>query len=69
MDLIDSLDDVSEIDKEHKVMDEYKSRVAHIVVSLKGISSSPPTSSEPVATIKTESKELEFYDNTLLILK
>ena len=60
MDIIDSLNDESETDKEHKVMDEHESRVAHIVVSLKSISSSSPTtSSQPAATIKTESKELD----------
>ena len=39
MDVIDSLDNEGEIDREHDVMDEHESRVAHIFVSFKGISS------------------------------
>ena len=60
MNIIDLLDDENEIEREEAVMEEHESRVAYIVVGLKSISSSfPTTSSEPVATIKTESKELE----------
>ena len=56
MDVIDSLDNKSEIGKEHEVMDEHKNRAVHIVISLKSISSSSPTTTnEPAATIKTES--------------
>ena len=60
MDVIDSLVDKTEIDKKHYVIVAHESRIAHIVFHLKSISSySHTTSSEPVATIKTESKELE----------
>ena len=64
MDIIHSLNNDSEIDKEHEVMDEHESRVAHIVVSHKSISSPFLTTctctfSEPATTIKTESKELD----------
>ena len=52
IDVIDSLDDDTEIEIEGDVMDEHESRVAHISVSLKELSSP----AEP--TIKTESKEL-----------
>ena len=58
MDIIDSLGNESEIDKEYEVTDEHNSRVTHIVISLKSVfSSSPTSSSEPATTIKTESKE------------
>ena len=39
MDVIDSLDDDTEIEREGDVMDEHKSRVTHISVSLKELSS------------------------------
>ena len=53
MDVIDSLEDESEMEKEHEVMDTHESRVAHST-------SSPTTSSKPAATTKTESKELNI---------
>ena len=58
-DVIESLDDESEMDREEVVMDEYDNRVAHIFVSLKKLS--PPA--EP--TIKTESKELDILRRLL----
>ena len=70
MDVFDSLDDENEIDKEHEVIDEHESRVAHIVVSLKSISSfSLTTSFEPAATIKTEGKELDVLRGHLADLE
>ena len=53
MDATDSLDDGDEVEREQAIMDEHESRVAHIVVSLKEVSS--PAES----MIKPESKELD----------
>ena len=52
MHVIDSLDDDTEIDKERDAMGKHESRVIHISVSLKELSSP----AEP--TIKTESMEI-----------
>ena len=60
MDIIDSLDDECEIEREEAAMEEHEIRIAHILVSLKSISSSSSTtSSKPAATIKIESSELD----------
>ena len=39
MDVNDSMDNESEIDREHDAIDQHESRVTHIVVSTKGICS------------------------------
>ena len=52
--VVDSLVDEGEIDTEEAIMDDHESRVTHIFVSFKRLSS-------PAApTIKTESKELHI---------
>ena len=63
MDIIGSLDDNTEIEREGDVMDEHKSSVAHISVSLKELSSP----AKP--TIKTESKELDVLRRRLADLE
>ena len=52
MDVVGSLVDESEIDREEAVMDEHENRVTHISVSLNGLSSYAK------ALIKAERKEL-----------
>ena len=60
MDVIDALKDDDEIEREGDVMEEYKDKMTHISISVKGISSfAPTTSSETTTLIKTERKELE----------
>ena len=61
MDVIDTLESVTdEIESEEDVMEEHENKVAHIIIGLKSICSSAPTS--------TESKEQKFYDDALLML-
>ena len=60
IDVIDALDDDEEIEREGDVMEEHEGKMVNIIISLKSISSSAPTtSSETTALVKTESKELE----------
>ena len=59
MDIVDLLVDESEINREEVVMEEHEIRVAHMSVSLKGLSSHTET------TIKMESKELDILRQRL----
>ena len=54
MDVVESLVNEGEFKREHNVMNEHESRVAHIFISIQGLSSS----AEPM--INTESKELDI---------
>ena len=70
MDVIDTLDDNDEMQREGDAMEEHEDKMAHIIISLRSISSSAPTTSyKTKATIKTESKELEVLRRLLADLE
>ena len=71
VDVIDALDDDHEVEREGYVsMEGHEEKMAHIIVSLKSISfSAPTTSSKTTTTIKTESKELEVLRQRLADLE
>ena len=70
VDVINALDNDDEIEEEGDVMEEHEDKMAQIIITLKSICSSVPTTSSETKTLRSRQKarNWKLYNDALLIL-